>query len=83
MPSDSIATHWRDSARTPRFFIIDARGAFPVVLAFFRPHLWTFGLAFIFLIALGILEYFKIPLIVGARLARGWLAGKKKIRGYR
>ncbi|KTC72758.1 IcmT protein [Legionella anisa] len=33
--------HWRDSARSARFFIVDARAAFPIFLFLMHIRIWT------------------------------------------
>ena len=79
MKTDTYS-HWRDSARQPRFFLIDARAAFPVLLCLFHLRVWTISIAIAVCIALGILDYFKIPLMVGCRIFRHWVCGNKKLR---
>lgn len=39
--------HWRDSARNVRFWIVDSRAAFPLLLFLLHIRLWTFVLAII------------------------------------
>lgn len=82
MSKGDLYTHWRDSARTPKFFIVDARAAFAVILVFFHPHWGTVAFAVVVLLALGILNHFNIPLVVAMRLLRGLVAGKKKFVKY-
>lgn len=73
-----LYAHWRDSARVPVFFFVDARGAIPVAICFFHPHWWLIGIAVFVLLLLGVLNYFGIPLSVAFRLLRGVLSGPKK-----
>mgnify|MGYP006327536373 FL=1 len=42
-----IEAHWRDSARIPRFFLIDARAAFPLLLFLLHIRVWSFLLALV------------------------------------
>lgn len=41
--SDNFAatSHWRDSARSARFFMVDARAAFPIFLFLMHIRVWT------------------------------------------
>lgn len=81
MAVDSF-THWRDSAREPKLFILDARAAFPVLVCFLIPtHWWSWIVAFVTITFLYILERLKMPLVVALRVAKGWISGKFKTRG--
>lgn len=77
--STKYDAHWRDSARRPRFFWIDARVA--LLLLFFLLHmrLWTFLLALMGVITLSILEYFNFTIEVFLRWSRNQLAGSRKV----
>jgi intracellular multiplication protein IcmT len=69
---------WRDSARTPRFFFIDGRAAFP--LLFFLLHIreWTFiGAILVMLFFTGLERYGFTPPIF-FRWLRGVVAGPHK-----
>jgi intracellular multiplication protein IcmT len=70
--------HWRDSARYPRFFIIDARAAFPVLLALVHIRLWTMGLALAAMLFFAVLHYYGFTVPVFGRWLSGLLAGRKK-----
>ena len=39
------SSHWRDAARNPRFFFVDAYAAFPLILMLLHIRLWTFLVA--------------------------------------
>jgi len=71
--------HWRDSARAPRFFLIDARAAFPLLLFLLHIRLWSFLLALGAMFFFGLLERYGFSLIVFLRWARNLLAGPHKI----
>lgn len=73
------AAHWRDSARNPRFFIIDARAAFPLLLFLLHVRWWTFTLAIIVMLFFGLLERYGFSLTVFLRWVRFTLAGSRKI----
>jgi len=71
--------HWRDSARYPRFFIIDARAALPVMLALVHIRLWTFGLALLAMIFFAILHRYGFTVPVFCRWVGSLLAGPRKV----
>jgi intracellular multiplication protein IcmT len=78
MPNFSDSAHWRDSARTARFFMIDARAAFP--LLFFALHIrwWTFWVAIVTIVFFGMLERYGFTVPIFLRAARTFLAGAHK-----
>ncbi len=80
MAKQDSFVHWRDSARTPMFFTVDARAALVVFLFFLRPNWYTFGSVVFFITFLSILNYFRIPLMVAFRIAKGVIAGRIKHR---
>jgi len=71
--------HWRDSARTPRFFFIDARAAFPMLLFLLHIRWWSFFLAVFTTLFFGALERYGFSLTVFGRWVRSTLAGPRKI----
>ena len=71
--------HWRDSARKARFFGIDAKISFVLLLFLLHIRWWTFFTALGVAIFLGLLERFGFSLEVFARMFRFKLAGKRKI----
>ena len=79
--TQSVNTHWRDSARTPKFFMIDARSSLFILLFLIHPRLWSGILALSVLVILSILDYFKLPLPVTFRLIRAMISGSDKLRG--
>ena len=76
IPSDA---HWRDSARSPRFFIIDARAAFPLFLLLMHIRYWTAILALASMVFFGILERFGFTVPKFWRWLRAFLAGPRKM----
>ena len=71
-------THWRDSARVPRFFVVDARAAFPLVLFLLHMRLWTFILAIVFMVFFAMLERFGFTVQIFVRWVKSFLAGPHK-----
>jgi intracellular multiplication protein IcmT len=71
--------HWRDSARLPRFFMIDARAAFPFLLFLLHIKLWSFLLAVITTLFFALLERYGFTVTVFLRWLRATLAGPRKV----
>jgi intracellular multiplication protein IcmT len=71
--------HWRDSARTPRFFLIDARAAFPLLLFLIHIRLWSFLLALAAMAFFALLEHYGFSVPVFWRWLRNVLAGPRKV----
>ena len=72
-------THWRDSARTPRFFIMDAYAFFPILFFMLHIRLWTFLLSLGFMAFFILLERFKFTIPVFARWVRASIAGPLRV----
>lgn len=53
--------HWRDSARSARFFIVDARAAFPIFLFLMHIRIWTGILVLISAVFLASLSITVLP----------------------
>lgn len=73
-----MAATWRDSARSARFFFMDYRAAFPLLLFLLHIRLWTFCLALVVMFCLYALERYGYNVPVFLRLVRCWLAGPRK-----
>lgn len=71
--------NWRDSARPARFFIIDAKAAFPILLFLLHIKIWTFILALIITLFFSMLNRFGYTTEVFFRSMRSFLAGNRKI----
>lgn len=72
-------THWRDTARHPRFFMIDARAAFPFLFFLAHMRFWTFALALITMGFFALLEKFGFTLAIFFRWLRSFIAGPYKM----
>jgi len=79
MATFSSSAHWRDSARNPRFFLIDARGAFAVLLFLIHISKWTGVVVIINTVFFAILERFGFTVPVFFRWLRVFLAGPIRI----
>lgn len=71
--------HWRDSARTPKFFMIDAYSAIPLFLTLLHIRLWTIMLTSSVCVFFMILNRFGFTLPVFLRLIRSFFAGNNRI----
>ena len=74
----SPTAHWRDSARDPRFFMVDARAAFPIFFFLMHIRLWTGILVIVSAVFFGILEHYGFTLPVFLRWLRLFFAGPVK-----
>jgi intracellular multiplication protein IcmT len=79
MANFSSTAHWRDSARAARFFLIDYRAAFPLLLAILHIRVWTFAAAIITMFFLALLERYGFTVTVFLRWLRSTLAGPHKV----
>lgn len=79
MKGNDTQAHWRDSAITPKFFVVDARGAFAVLIVFFHPNWYTISLMFVVLGFLAFLNYRNLPILVMMRIMKNYLIGSRKI----
>jgi intracellular multiplication protein IcmT len=74
----SETAHWRDSARSARFFMVDARAAFPIFLFLMHIRIWTGSLVLISAVFFGIIEHYGFTVPVFLRWIRCFLAGSLK-----
>lgn len=77
-----VDAHWRDSARVPRFFIVDAYAVLPLFLFLLHIRYWTFGIALTASIFFAILERFGYSVPVFLRVAKTLLSGKHRYARY-
>lgn len=78
MKSDAQA-HWRDSARSIKFFIWDGKAAFPMVLFLVYMHVWTLIVAVASMMFFTLLNRYGFSPIVFLRWLRSTLAGHRKM----
>lgn len=74
----SPEAHWRDSARPARFFLIDAKAVFPLIVFLLHIRWWTLIVALIGMGFFTILNRFGYSVEVFLRVVRGFLGGKLK-----
>ena len=72
------SAHWRDSARSVKFFFIDGAAAFPMLLFIIHIRLWTFVLAVIAMLFFTILNRYGFSVPVFFRFIRNLAAGKQR-----
>lgn len=70
--------HWRDSARSIKFFIWDGKLAFPIILPIIFPRIWTLIFAVVAIIFFSILNRYGFTPMVFLRWLRSKIAGKRK-----
>ncbi|OGT37355.1 MAG: phosphoesterase [Gammaproteobacteria bacterium RIFCSPHIGHO2_12_FULL_38_14] len=71
--------HWRDSARNVKFFFIDSRATFPLLILLLHIRLWTFILALFAIAFFTLLERFGFTPGVFLRWVRAYVAGPRKV----
>lgn len=71
-------THWRDSARSAKIWIFDARAAFPFLLFLLHIKWWTFFTAVGATLFFSALDYYGFTVPIFLRLVRSFLAGPRK-----
>lgn len=74
----SATAHWRDSARSARFFMVDARAAFPIFLFLMHIRVWTGFLVLVSAVFFGIIEHYGFTVPVFLRWLRLFVAGYVK-----
>jgi hypothetical protein len=79
MKEITINAHWRDSARTAKFFFIDAEAVFPFFLFLLHIRFWTFILALSFMLFFTLLKRLGYTAAVFGRIFRSFLSGPRKM----
>ena len=71
--------HWRDSARNVKFWFVDFRATFPLLILLLHIRLWTLALSIVAIVFFTLLERFGFTPIVFLRWMRAYVAGPRKI----
>ena len=71
--------HWRDSARSIRFFIWDGQAAFPMLLFLLHMRIWTLVVAVAAMMFFTILNRYGFSIEVFFRWFRSLIVGRRKI----
>lgn len=74
----STGLKWYDTARAPRFFVVEARAAAPLVLWAMHMRWWTFYLALVTMVIFMVLERYRITVPIALRAVRSFLAGRRR-----
>lgn len=69
---------WRDTAIMPKFFILDARSMFPLLIWAFHMRMWTFCVAVVGITFFAVLERRGISIEVMFRMMKCKIAGRYK-----
>lgn len=75
----SADASWRDSARYPKLFFVDARTVFPVVFCLLHIRLWTISIAVAVTLFFTMLNYYGFTIAVFGRWLRAKVGGKRKV----
>ena len=70
--------HWRDSARSVKFFMLEGEAVFPFLLLLIHWSLWTLGIAIAATIFSSMLIRYGLSMPVFFRALRTYIAGKRK-----
>lgn len=70
--------HWRDSARMPQFFGLDARSTFPIIIFLLHIRMWTLYLALGICGFFWLINRFGFTLPVFFRYARNFIIGNER-----
>ena len=71
--------HWRDSARSVRFFFWDGKAAFPILIFLMHVRFWTLGLALVTMLFFTVLNRYGFSPMVFWRCVRNFFAGPRKM----
>lgn len=71
--------HWRDSARSIRFFFLDGKAAFVFLFVLIYPRWWTLIAAFVLMLFFTLLNRYGFTLSVFGRMLRSFFAGRRKV----
>ncbi len=74
-----MAAHWRDSARSVKFWIVDYRATFPLLIFLLHIRLWTFLFAILTTVFFAFLERWGFTVGVFLRWLRAYIVGPRKI----
>lgn len=76
--SNGALAHWRDSARSVKFFIWDGKTAFPLVIFLMHISWITLAVALGTITMFTVLNYFGYRADVFLRIIRNTIAGSRK-----
>lgn len=71
-------SHWRNTQKPARFFALDARAFFAILLFLLHARLWTFILAIVVMFGFWILERQGLTFESALRAFRSWILGRNR-----
>ena len=71
--------HWRDSSRDIKFFLIDAKASFALILFLMHIEWWTLWVATGATVFFTVLNYFGFSIMTFFRWGRNLMSGNRKI----
>jgi intracellular multiplication protein IcmT len=73
-----VDTHWRNSGKPIRFFIVDARAFTATFFFLIHARPWTFGLALFVMIVFWFMERRGLSFRAALRAFRSWFLGIRR-----
>lgn len=70
--------HWRNSQRSPRFFMLDFRACFGLLLWMMHARMWTLIIAGIIMVVFVLFERRGLTFSSALRAIRSWLVGVRR-----
>lgn len=71
-------THWRNSMKPARFFMLDARAAWPVLVMLLHMRIYTMIFAVLVMLVFYLLEQRGLSFFSALRAFRVWIVTKKR-----
>jgi intracellular multiplication protein IcmT len=71
-------SHWRNTQKPARFFALDARAFFAILLFLVHARLWTFSIAILVMFLFWILERRGLTFEASLRAFRSWILGRNR-----
>lgn len=73
-----MEVHWRNTQKPARFFFLDARCFFAILLFLVHARTWTFTIAVIIMMIFWLLERRGLTFESAIRSLRNWFLGKRR-----
>jgi intracellular multiplication protein IcmT len=70
--------HWRNTQKPARFFALDARAFFAILLFLLHARWWTFAIALVVMLVFWILERQGLTFEASLRAFRSWFLGRRR-----
>lgn len=70
--------HWRDSARSVKFFMLESEAVFPFLILIIHWSWWTLGIAIAATLFFSVLIHYGLNMKTFFRALRSFIAGKRK-----